>query len=119
MPLGTSRLEISSSPVRAVIITKPVMSVPLLVMNCLAPLITHSPPSSAARVRTLPASLPASGSVRPKAPSRSPEHSSGIHSAFCSSEPNAYIGQVPRLVWAATVMPTDESTRASSSIAIA
>ena len=31
---------------------------PALVMNCLAPLITHSPPSSLARVRTLPASIP-------------------------------------------------------------
>ena len=62
---------------------------PLLVMNCLAPLITHSSPSSSARVRVLPASEPASGSVRPNAPSRSPEQSRGIHSAFCSSEPNA------------------------------
>jgi hypothetical protein len=84
--------------VRAVIITKPEMSVPLFVMNCLAPLMTHSSPSSEARVRTLPASLPASGSVRPKAPSRSPEQRRGIHSAFWSSDPNAYSGQVPRLV---------------------
>ena len=48
------------------------MSVPALVMNCLAPLTTQSPSSSAARVRTLPASDPASGSVRPKAPSFAP-----------------------------------------------
>ena len=89
MPFGTSRFEISSSPVRAVIVTKPEMSVPLLVMNCFAPLMTHSPPSSSARVRVLPASEPASGSVSPNAPSRSPEQSRGIHSAFCSSEPNA------------------------------
>ena len=71
------------------IVTKPEMSVPLLVMNCLAPLITHSPSSSFAVVRTLPASEPASGSVSPNAPSVSPEVSFGIHSCFCSSEPNA------------------------------
>ena len=35
------RLEISSSPVRAVIATWPEMSVPALVMNCLAPSITQ------------------------------------------------------------------------------
>ena len=68
--------------------TTPEISVPALVMNCLAPSITHSPSSSAARVRTLPASEPASGSVRPKAPSTSPEQSFGSHSAFCSSLPN-------------------------------
>ncbi len=44
------------------------MSVPALVMNCLVPLMTHSPPSSRARVCVLPASDPASGSVSPKAP---------------------------------------------------
>ena len=48
------------------------MSVPALVMNCLAPLMTQSPFSALARVRVLPASEPASGSVRPKAASRSP-----------------------------------------------
>src|ERR1043166_3267968 len=63
------------------------MSVPGLVMNCLAPLITHSPSSSFAVVRTLPASEPASGSVKPKEASRSPLHSFGSHSVFCSSEP--------------------------------
>ena len=66
----------------------PEMSVPALVMNCLAPLITHSPSSSRARVRTLPASEPASGSVSPKAPSLRPAVSSGIQSCFCSSVPN-------------------------------
>ena len=50
---------------------------PALVMNCLAPSITHSPPSRRARVRVLPASEPASGSVRPKAASRSPDVSCG------------------------------------------
>ena len=75
-------LEISSSAVRAVIDTSPEMSVPELVMNCLAPLITHSPASSLARVRTLPASEPASGSVSPNAPRILPAVSPGIHSVL-------------------------------------
>jgi hypothetical protein len=67
--------------------TMPEMSVPALVMNCFAPSITHSPSSSRARVRTFPASDPASGSVSPKAPSRRPAVSSGSQSRFCSSDP--------------------------------
>ena len=73
---------------RAVIATWPLISVPALVMNCLAPLIVQASPSSTARVRVLPASEPASGSVSPKAPSRSPAHSAGSSSAFWASEPN-------------------------------
>ena len=99
--------------------THPVMSVPALVMNCLAPLMTQSPLSATARVRVLPASEPASGSVSPKAASCSPLVSFGSHSCFCSSSPKATIGQVPSDVCAATVMPTLESTRASSSMASA
>jgi hypothetical protein len=78
----------TSSPVRAVIETTPEMSVPALVMNCLAPLITHSPSSSRARVRVFPASEPASGSVSPNAASWRPLQSSGSHSRFCSSLPH-------------------------------
>ena len=84
--------EISRSPpllfVTAVITTSPEMSVPALVMNCLAPLMTHSPSSRTARVLMLPASEPASGSVNPNAPRRSPLQSRGSHRCFCSSEPN-------------------------------
>ena len=107
----------SASPVTAVIETQPEISVPELVMNCLAPLTTHSPPSSFAVVRTLPASEPASGSVRPKEASRLPLQSCGSHSAFCSSLPQRWIGIVPSEVWAAIVMQTEESIRASSSTA--
>jgi hypothetical protein len=89
VPRGTMMFDTSSSPVFAVMVTNPEMSVPELVMNCFAPLITHSPSSSFAVVRTLPASEPASGSVSPNAPSVSPDVSLGIHSRFCSSEPNA------------------------------
>ena len=106
-------------PVSAVIVTQPEISVPELVMNCLAPSITHSPPSSLAVVRVAPASEPASGSVSPKAASRSPLQSRGSHSPFCSSVPQRWIGIVPSEVWAAIVMQTEESTRASSSTASA
>ena len=75
------------SPVTAVTVTKPVMSVPELVMNALVPLMTHSSPSSTAVVRVAPASVPPPGSVSPKAPSASPEASRGSHSRFCSSVP--------------------------------
>ena len=61
----------------AVIATWPLIAVPALVMNCLAPLMTQPSSSSAARVLTFPASLPASGSVSPNAPSLRPEHRSG------------------------------------------
>ena len=68
-------------------------------------------------VRTLPASEPASGSVSPKEASRSPLQSRGSHSLFCSSVPQRWIGIVPSEVWAAIVMQTEESIRASSSTA--
>ena len=69
------------------IVTQPEISVPALVMNCFAPSITHSPSSSAARVRVAPASEPASGSVSPKAASLRPAQRSGSQSSFCSSVP--------------------------------
>ena len=55
VPFGTMMFETSlrpfEPPVTAVIVTQPVMSVPELVMNCFAPLTTHSPSSSRAVVR--------------------------------------------------------------------
>ena len=71
VPAGTTNAEMPSS-VRAVTVTIEVMSVPQLVMNALDPLITHSSPTSSARVRVAPASEPPSGSVRPNAPSARP-----------------------------------------------
>ena len=111
--------EISSSPVRAVIVTQAVMSVPAFVMKILEPLITHSPSRSSARVAAFPASDPAPGSVSPKAARRRPDARSGSHSRRCSSVPKSRIGIVPSEVCAATVIASDESTRVSSSIAIA
>jgi len=122
VPLGTMIVEISLrpsgfSPVTAVTVTKPVMSVPELVMNALLPSITHSSPSSRAVVRVPPASDPAPGSVRPNAPSISPRTSCGSHCAFCSAVPKRWIGIAPSDTAASRVMATDESTRAISSSA--
>ena len=111
--------EISSSPVRAVMVTQAVMSVPALVMKIFDPFTTHRPSRRSARVCVAPASDPAPGSVSPNAASLRPEARSGSHSRFCSSEPKRKIGIVPSDVCAATVIATDESIRVSSSIAIA
>ena len=104
-------------PVTAVTVTSSVMSVPELVMNALVPSITHSPSSSRAVVRVAPASEPPPGSVSPNAPSACPPHSRGSHSCFCSSVPNRKTGIAPSDTPASSVIATDESTRASSSIA--
>ena len=91
-PVGIMSAEISLSPgplVRAVTVTTLVIGVPELVMKAFDPLITQSPvaSSSLARVRVAPASLPPSGSVRPKAARAWPAHRSGNHRARCSSLP--------------------------------
>ena len=51
--------------------------------------------------------------------SRLPDARSGTHSRLCSSFPKYQIGSVPSEWCAATVIATDESTRVSSSTAIA
>ena len=88
-------------------------------MNAFSPSITHSPApsSSTARVRVPPASLPASGSVRPKPPRARPAHRSGSHCWRCSSVPNTKIGLAPRPTPASSVIAIDWSTRPSSSMA--
>ncbi len=77
----------SRVPVRAVTVTTLVMSEPELVMNCLAPLTTHSPLTSSALVFVAPASDPAPGSVSPKPASFSPATSAGSQVSFCSWVP--------------------------------
>jgi hypothetical protein len=79
--------EISSGPVRAVIVTCEVIAEPEFVMNDFAPLITHWPSTSSARVRVAPASEPASGSVSPNPASARPAIRSGSQRAFWSSVP--------------------------------
>ncbi|MOA18562.1 hypothetical protein D3C78_1388890 [compost metagenome] len=58
-----------------------------LLTNCLAPLITHWPSRSSARVRRLCASEPAWGSVRQKQPMTFPLARSASQVCFCSSLP--------------------------------
>src|SRR5262249_35705987 len=73
VPFGTIRFEISSSSVRAVIVTHAVMSVPALVMNIFAPSITQLPSRRTAVVALEPASDPAPGrrgAARPPAGGR-------------------------------------------------
>ena len=60
-------------------------------IHCFWPLIRQPPSTFSARVFRLAASEPVSGSVRPKQPSASPEHSLGSHSCFCSSLPQRSI----------------------------
>jgi hypothetical protein len=59
--------ETSSSPVRAVMVTPHVMSVPAFVMKSFEPFTFHEPSRSSAVVRVAPRVEPASGSVSPKA----------------------------------------------------
>ena len=86
-------------------------------MNCLLPLITHSPSSRRAVVFVPPASEPASASVSPKAASALPCASIGIHSCFCASVPLRHTGIAPSPTPASSVTAMDWSTRASSSTA--
>ena len=97
--------------------TTEVSSEPELVMNCFAPLTTHSPSTSSALVRVAPASEPAPGSVRPKPAIARPATRSGSHCCFCSSVPKVRIGLMPRPTAASRVMPIDWSTRPTSSMA--
>src|SRR5215211_1073036 len=73
-PVATSLV-----PVRAVTVTTDVMSEPEFVMNCLAPLSTHSPSTRSALVFVAPASDPAPGSVRPNPARVRPATRSGSH----------------------------------------
>ena len=106
------------SSVRAVTETRLVMSVPELVMNVLAPSITHSAPSLTAFVAVAPASEPPPGSVRPKAARRRPVTRSGSHCSFWSSVPYSDTGLAPSDTPASRVIPIDWSTRPTSSMAM-
>ncbi len=123
VPAGTRIVEISLpppgfSPVTAATVTNAVMDVPLLVMNALVPLMTHSSPSSTAVVRVAPASVPPPGSVSPKAPSASPDGQprQPLGALGVGAEAQQ-IGIAPSETAASRVIARLESTRASSSIA--
>ena len=119
VPAGTTIVEISPGPVSAVTVTSDVIGVPEFVMNDFSPSITHCPAVSSSRalVRVPPASLPASGSVSPKPPSVRPAHRSGSQRSCCSGVPNLWIGLAPSPTPASSVIASDWSARAISSIA--
>ncbi len=96
---------------------------PAFVMNRLAPSMTQVPPSGPsscrAVVRVPPESLPAPGSVSPYAPMTSPRAIGTRKRSFWSCEPARWSGPQPRLVWAATISPSEPQTRPISSMAMA
>ena len=76
----------------------------------------RQPPSIfSARVFRLEASEPVSGSVSPKQPSASPEHSCGSHCCFCSSVPQRTIEEHTSEVTTDTTVRIAESPRPISS----
>ncbi|MEZ5372084.1 MAG: hypothetical protein R2704_05010 [Microthrixaceae bacterium] len=86
-----------------------------LVIHILVPLSTQSPPASClANVRIDDGSEPESGSVRPKQPMASPAAMAGSQRCFCSSEPNAQMGNIARLPWTDTKLRAPESPASSS-----
>ena len=79
-------------------------------MKHLDPFNTHSSPSNTAFVCCPCASVPAPGSVRPKAPNFLPDAKSGIYFFFCSSVPKVWIGSIQRDVCAETTTPVVASS---------
>ena len=78
------------------------------------PLSTHSSPSSRARVRIEPGSLPASDSVRPKQPIASPVASVGSQVSLCCSLPHRWIAYIASEPCTDTKLRSPESTASSS-----
>ena len=70
-------------------------------------------------MRWLAASEPVSGSVSPKQPSDSPEHSGGSQRCFCSSEPQRTIDEHTSDVWTEMTVRIAEQPRPTSSTTIA
>ena len=81
----------------------------------LEPFNTHSSPSKTAFVCCPCASVPAPGSVKPKAPNHSPEANFGTYFCFCSSVPYVMIGSMHKDVCADTITAVVPQTFANSS----
>ena len=107
----------SPDSVRASSVTPNDMSVPALEMNAFRPLISQPPSRRTARVRMPRASEPASGSVRPNAPSARPSASGRSQRSRCASLPKRYSGSEPIVTCACHAAATDWSARPSCSIA--
>ena len=84
-------------------------------MNIFAPLITQPESVLRARVFWLAASEPVSGSVSPKHPSHSPEHSFGRYFCFCSSVPQRRIAEQTSEVCTEITVRIAEQPRPTSS----
>src|SRR5436190_5433715 len=87
-------------------------------MNVFVPFSTQFPPRRTAVMRALPASEPEEGSVNPQAPMNSPVASLGRYFFFCASLAARKIWFEHSEVCAATMIPTEPSTRESSSMAV-
>ena len=87
---------------------------PPFVIHIFVPSMTQSVPSRRALVFIDPGSEPASASVRPKHPMVSPAAIRGSHCCFCSSDPNAQIGNMASEPWTETKLRTPESPASNS-----
>ena len=90
---------------------------PALEMNILRPLMSQPPSRGSARVAMAAASLPASVSVSPKAPSARPSASGRSQRSRCSSLPKARMGRLPMVQCACQAAAMDWSARPICSIA--
>src|SRR5438132_108050 len=88
-------------------------------MNVFVPFSTQLPLLRTAVMRALPASEPEEGSVNPQAPINSLLASLGMYFFFCVSFPARKMWFEQSEVCAATIIPTEPSTRESSSMAVA
>ena len=116
-PFSTMNAEMPLFPRLLSVIAKitNTLANPALVMKILLPLSTQWSPLSSATVFCMAESVPAPGSVRPKAPSHSPEASLVRYFCFCSSVPYSLIGQQHRELWADTITDVVAQCFASSS----
>ena len=119
MPFSRMKAEMPLLPCAGSVtaITTATCATPALVMKALVPLRTQLSPSRVARVFIAAASEPEPGSVSPHAPSVLPLRERGQILPFCSGEPKSAMWLVQSELWAHIVMPTEPSTRLSSSTA--
>ena len=85
-----------------------------LVIHILVPSSCQPSAVRVALVRMAAGSEPASGSVSPKQPIRSPAAMPGSHLSFCSSEPYRWIGYIASDPWTETSDRMPESPASSS-----
>ena len=91
------------------------LTLPLLI-HIFRPRRIQSAPSRVADVLSFVASLPTSGSVRPKQPISLPLQSAGRKRCFCASVPHLRMVSSTSEIWTESVVRTDESARPISSV---